>query len=76
MRYGNRLPREQPVVYAPLLEVSVQGQIRWDPVQPDLVLGLEAGSPDCNRGGWILMILEMPSDSSYSVIPLGKHLFA
>jgi len=63
-----QLPRE--AVDAPSIPGGVQGQVGWGPGQAGLVLNVEVGGPACSRsqGGWSLMILEVPSDPSHSMI--------
>ena len=46
---------------------SIQGQLGWSPGQPGVVRDMEVGGPACARGGWSLMILEVPSNQSHSV---------
>ena len=46
---------------------GVQGQVGWHPGQPVLVLDMEVGGPAC-EGAWSLMILEVPSSTSHSMI--------
>jgi len=45
---------------------GVQGHVRWGPGQPGLVNGEVSGS--AWQGGWIFMILEVPSNPGHSVI--------
>jgi len=52
VRPWHRLPREAVG--------DVQGQVGWDPGQPDLVLNLAIGNPAWT-GVWNVMILEVPS---------------
>jgi len=40
------------------------------PGQPGLVLDMEVDGPACGSGGWNLMILEVPSNPSHSMILL------
>ncbi len=48
---------------------GVQGQVGWGPGQPGLVLDMEVGGPACGGGrGWRLMVLEVPSNPSHSMI--------
>jgi len=47
---------------------GVQGRVGWGPGQPGLVLDVEVGSPACGGEGRSLMILEVPSNPSHSVI--------
>ena len=48
--------------------IHVQGQVGWGPGQPGLVLDMEVGSPACGGGCWSLVILEVPSIPSHSMI--------
>ena len=61
-----QLPRE--VVDAPSIPGGVQGQVGWGPGQPGLVLNVEVGGPACGREGWSLMIFDVPSNPSHSMI--------
>jgi len=47
---------------------GVQGQVGWGPGQPGLVLDMAVGSPACGGGCWSLVILEVPSIPSHSMI--------
>ena len=47
---------------------GIQDQVGWGPGQHGLVLDMEVGSRACSRGGWSLMILEVPSNPSHSMI--------
>ena len=38
---------------------SIQGQVGWDPGQPDLVLDLAVGKPYSWQRGWNQMIFEV-----------------
>ena len=60
-----QLPRE--AVDAASIPGGVEGQVGWGPGQPGVVLNVEVGGPACG-GGLELMILQVPSNSSHSVI--------
>ena len=47
---------------------NAQDQVGWDPGQSDVVLDLGAGSPAFRTEVWNLMIFEVPSNPSYSII--------
>jgi len=46
---------------------GVQGQVGWGPGQPGLLLNVGVGGPACGEGGWLFMILEVPSNLVHSV---------
>jgi len=56
-------------VDAPSIPGGVQGWVGWGPGQPGLGVHVEVGGPACGVGGWSSMILEVPSNSSHSMIP-------
>ena len=47
---------------------GVQGQVGWGPGQSGLVLDKEVDGSACDRAVWSLIILEIPSNPSHSMI--------
>lgn len=49
------------------IRAGAQGQVRWDPGQPDPV-----GNNWPRAGGWSSIIFKVPSNPSHSIIPSGS----